>query len=177
MEPSSTLAAASGVAPWARTSSSGETTLASPGSVTVAASLCKCSMKSFAVGLNSFPRRRMIPKGPHEPTVHQRDGAKRAGLDFAQNGRRGQQRDAGVDLDRAFDRFDVVELHCITYVEMMLRKHAVDFAANGQVVVEADEGSAVEFGEFDFAPRCQSMVRRADQDHRLASPGLRFDGS
>src|SRR5215470_145430 len=82
---------------------------------------------------------RALGRGPR----HQGAGAHLGG----QCGRR-EEREPEARLDRALDGLDVVELHHVADPHPMPPQQTVDEAASGNVAVEADEGLAVERGEW-----------------------------
>jgi hypothetical protein len=68
-------------------------------------------------------------------------------------------RDAAADLDRALDRFDVVELHHTVYLDPVPRQHAVDRLACRDVAFERDELRSLQPRQADAASAGQRMIR------------------
>src|ERR1700716_2523282 len=72
----------------------------------------------------------------------ERNGGKNARFDFPDHAGLRKDADTGLDRDRVFDRFNVVEFHRDVDIHATLAQRLVDCAANAQTAVEGGKGLA-----------------------------------
>ena len=84
--------------------------------------------------------------------------------------RAGMNADAHAMRHRFLDHLQIVEVQRLIHFDAVLAQKTVDFAADGQVFIEADEIDAVQVGEADDAALGQRMIGRRGQHHLLLPP-------
>src|SRR4051812_16377806 len=103
------------------------------------------------------------------------NGRERSLLHFLQDGRLWHNRDAMIDLYRAFHRFDIVELHDRFDLELVVAKDLIDRLASRDVWIEANETLRRELLHFQFAAFGERMTRMRDQHEVIVAERQHLD--
>src|SRR5262245_54419099 len=91
------------------------------------------------------------------------EGDEQPAANFINHGCLGQNRNTDPDLNRPFDRFDIVELHDVINRSIILLEDAVDRFARRDIAFEGDEILPRQMLEAHATAVCQRMFRAANK--------------
>src|SRR5262245_48109034 len=124
--------------------------------------LC-CGAELMTATMNNAER-------PGKATARQRHGDKRSSVDFAPEGRFGQNRHTGTDFDSLLDILDIVEFRGDFDGNLVLPQKSIDFPADRQAAVEVDVPRALELIQPDRRLPRERMPGRTSQHHPFFTP-------
>src|SRR5262245_33501097 len=99
--------------------------------------------------------------GPCKGALGKVDGHQHPAQNLIRNRSLGQNRNTDPNLERAFDRFDVVELHDVIDSDLMLLEDSIDRLARWNVPLESDEVLPSQSLDADTAATGKPMLRIA----------------
>ena len=113
-------------------------------------------------------------EGTVEAAAGKRDGNERARGDFRQQGGKGQEGDAGILRDGAFDGFDIIELQNDIHVHVLIAQEVIDCAADDESAVKSDVVATAQADGWYAGHAGKGVCGGANEHYFFEAPGERF---